>query len=696
MPLAKERILRDTWKSSTQSTMASRWSSPCGLLVVATFLGLSNGCGSGSGSTSQVDGTGQAATPAPYGRGGRVVTEAELEELRKDHSLVPTDQPSKDSQTQLDENLAAASGYLRNHPEAAQRLAPAIQNVRAGAGTGPHTTTLTTRSGKTKTVLLMDDFWKLNSTLKWMAVVETQSNQLSVFKVLKHQFPDGHLPDHTTLPTEDEAARMSAEDLIELNKTLTGQQSSSGAEGAEPTAGAAYTPLPAGFTRSAPLGYPTREYGVNWGMDLESLNVNTSQFGYAPNGIMRFALQQFPHTAQYTPNFSNVTSVKDQGPRGTCTAFATVSAMEAAAMTNSTLPTNLSEQALYGFALLGSPSAEDGYNSGDYLNMMANGSYSAAPYETWWDYNPAIARWTTGSTPPYADSCDGYGKGCSDTTAEDPLVCTSSQCYYEYPLAANNGVTVTNSSALVLPTAAAMLQLGFPVILEFAETPDFESPDISGYVTYTGNGDSLGGHAVHAVGYLTNAQLAAAAASAGITDVPTAAGGGFFVIKNSWGDWFGDGGYVYVPYSYFDQNLTAVYSINAIAFVGVIPGIPSGLSSRAPSVSLPSPSLALGSGAEGSFVISNVGTAPTEVYLAPENPALLALITGPSASSHTFILTPGWSYAQWVAVWENTPPGSYSTGVAMDPGGVESVSYTVPKPRPAPIPCVNPHEGCKP
>jgi hypothetical protein len=639
--------------------------------------------------------------PAPSGfrpdsQNIKWVSEAELAELRKDDPLVPANQPPKDRHTQLEQNLAAAAGYLGDHPEAANRLKPAIQNARAGAGTGPHPITLTSHSGQTKPVLLMDDYWTLNSALKWMAVVETKTNQLGLFKILKHQFPDGHLPDHTPLATDDEAAAMSAEQLVELNSKLTpeGQQSSSGAVGLQaPTAGAAYA--------GAPLGHPNQEYGVHWGMDLESLEVNSPQVGYAANGIMRFAPKVFPHTGQYTPNFSNVTSVKDQGPRGTCTAFATASAIEATALTSFSLPTNLSEQALYGFGLLGDTSVNDGYYSGDYLSAMGNGSYSAVPYEASWDYNRAISRWSPYTTPPFADSCDGYGSACSETIGEDPLVCTSSQCFYAYPVPANDGIKVTSSSAIVLPTAVSVLQMGYPVILEFTTTSDFEHPGAGGYVNYTGNSTSLGGHAVHAVGYLTNLQVVAGATLAGIDilGVPLAAGGGYFIIKNSWGDGFGDGGYVYVPYSYVQQNLTAAYSINDVAFVGAIAGIPSGISSQTPLLSLPSPSLALGSH-PGSFVISNVGTGPSLVDITPANSSYLALTTGPSESTHIFVLTPGWSYAQGVSYWANMPPGSYSTGVGINGVpffyGYESVTYTVPKPPPTPPPCINPHTGCRP
>jgi hypothetical protein len=48
-----------------------------------------------------------------------------------------------------------------------------------------------------------------------------------------------------------------------------------------------------------------------------------------------------------------------------------------------------------------------------------------------------------------------------------------------------------------------------------------------------------GQHAMNVIGYITNADLAAR-----VPNAPQGACGGYFILKNSWGSWFGDGGHL--------------------------------------------------------------------------------------------------------------------------------------------------------
>ncbi len=58
-----------------------------------------------------------------------------------------------------------------------------------------------------------------------------------------------------------------------------------------------------------------------------------------------------------------------------------------------------------------------------------------------------------------------------------------------------------------------------------------------------------GGHAVHVTGYLSNERLATR-----LPKAPPGAGGGYFIVKNSWGTCFGDAGYVYLPVDWVKAN----------------------------------------------------------------------------------------------------------------------------------------------
>ena len=67
----------------------------------------------------------------------------------------------------------------------------------------------------------------------------------------------------------------------------------------------------------------------------------------------------------------------------------------------------------------------------------------------------------------------------------------------------------------------------------------------------------LGGHAVLVTGYVDNTKLPAGIAAG--------SGGGYLIIKNSWGTGSGDGGYFYVPYDYIKTYATGLTVILDVA-----------------------------------------------------------------------------------------------------------------------------------
>ena len=68
----------------------------------------------------------------------------------------------------------------------------------------------------------------------------------------------------------------------------------------------------------------------------------------------------------------------------------------------------------------------------------------------------------------------------------------------------------------------------------------FESPQNGHIPMPQPNEQLLGGHAVFCCGY---------------QDDPQYEGGGYLIVKNSWGTNFGDQGYIYLPYAYVRQPL---------------------------------------------------------------------------------------------------------------------------------------------
>ena len=165
----------------------------------------------------------------------------------------------------------------------------------------------------------------------------------------------------------------------------------------------------------------------------------------------------------------------------------------------------------------------------------------------------------------YPDSCVGYTETCTDFAfqAEEAVIYVLGfpVVYHENP--APNAGAWGVALALEIGVDAAALdwaqfaldnEVSFAVAVDV--TASFRSPDANGYVTYVANETVTGGHAMHVAGWVANADLPAGA--------PSGSGGGYFVLKNSWGEIAGDCGYYYVPYDYllnYGRSLTTV-SVN--------------------------------------------------------------------------------------------------------------------------------------
>ncbi|MDQ7096922.1 C1 family peptidase [Desulfosporosinus sp. PR] len=101
------------------------------------------------------------------------------------------------------------------------------------------------------------------------------------------------------------------------------------------------------------------------------------------------------------------------------------------------------------------------------------------------------------------------------------------------------------SSLIALKTALAE---GYPVVIGIKIYENFESDQVAqtGIIPLPKQGEQyLGGHAVLAVGYKDDAQ---------IKDE------GVVICRNSWGENWGDHGYFYLPYHYFDDNVLDMWT----------------------------------------------------------------------------------------------------------------------------------------
>jgi hypothetical protein len=283
------------------------------------------------------------------------------------------------------------------------------------------------------------------------------------------------------------------------------------------------------------------------------------------------------------------TCVRDQGRRGTCWGFSTNAAVELWVAKKYARWINLSEQHLvYMTKHIWYPSFY-GDNGGPPFEKILDTGYTH-PFEFQWDYNQSRSRTANDTTMTYRNTCLGYGGAeaafCSDTNHQGQLVCFD---FLGFRFCGAVGPSITTTSGFhhtfanyfwypsdpsgsfaTMVWGLAIFQK--PILIAFGVTPSFDVPDANGYVTYRGphcavamNGTCTpspgcecdrGGHIVLATGLVDNSQLPPGA--------PPGAGGGYVVVKNSWGNCYGDAGYVYLPYDWVKAYVGAAAVVGSI------------------------------------------------------------------------------------------------------------------------------------
>jgi hypothetical protein len=299
-------------------------------------------------------------------------------------------------------------------------------------------------------------------------------------------------------------------------------------------------------------------------------------------------------------NKDKLTCVKAQGQRETCHIFAATSAVEEMIGIDTGTRVNLSEQDFmeHEKGVWHQEYHHGGGNPKIDLLDAAHHNYQF-PYEDQWDYNPQyevdfgtdMGTCKNYPTPPEP--------GCSGSAPEEPEFCLfglnkvkdSEAC----PLGLVGFIPATlrgapspykvNAAAvgsLWDPSADAATKDGYvglikisllsdnAVILALNLTPKFGHPK-NGYIDYdpSDTKKSTGGHVVHLVGYIDNGALASNPGTNGTKDKEKplpGAGGGYFIIKNSWGPCTGDVGYEYMPVQYLKDKATGVTVLSSIAY----------------------------------------------------------------------------------------------------------------------------------
>lgn len=253
-------------------------------------------------------------------------------------------------------------------------------------------------------------------------------------------------------------------------------------------------------------------------LNIQMENHQDSQKRLTPDGFVFdgdvFQLQPFKEELfeeDYTPHSnllasvdlrSGFTSVKNQGKMGACTAFAVVSIMESILKRNRKSDLDLSEQFVY-------------YNVRDREGNSAvdKGSSLYGVVKTMSDEGVCLESYF-----PY-----------------NPTDCSLKPSQAAYDDAANRKIVKALNVKLAVDDVKSALCDGYPVAIivkifdSFYPRKGFVPMPLESEMK---NGDS-GYHTMVIVGFNDDAK--------------------FFVVRNSWGKGFGDKGYCYMPYSYFEN-----------------------------------------------------------------------------------------------------------------------------------------------
>lgn len=280
-----------------------------------------------------------------------------------------------------------------------------------------------------------------------------------------------------------------------------------------------------------------------------------------------------------------VSPIKSQGERGTCWAFAAVAAVESRERVQNNNTANVSEQFLVNKVKREWFESDfvDGGSAASALNAAVDRNQTLMP-EAGWTYNPASGRpdnafssGVAGSAASYAGACNGYSGWCSETAHQSQRSCTNvlglefcgfnKQSFNGAGVAASrvrqiwsNGETFNLNQYRALLASGVSLIASFPVYEGIMAAPatgivsDYRKQmrDVNGKMV----DGTYGGHLVQVVGFISNEAMSwpGAAASA-------VGGGGYFVIRNSWGC-AGDGGYFYVPADYVSSLFSTLETLD--------------------------------------------------------------------------------------------------------------------------------------
>lgn len=441
---------------------------------------------------------------------------------------------------------------LAQHPEILARLTrkPSPQDPFVKTlPDGNYQVTIRDTQGKTQQIVTMGDEFLYGALANSIRKFPEHKNQHAAYAAMYKGLPDKY-KQQKQLPRPEAITHYTADQLIALNTSITTDL---------------LVIYPTLVLDPKPLGYPA-SCATEIGYDSRNTDRTGGSCAHNANGLFQNASYSLKWYA---------TCVKNQGNRGTCVSFGVTASVETKIALKRHKWMNLSEEDLYNKAkMTWYPSTwGDGLNTAGIVDDINNRNYTF-PYELSWNYNPSYSRIAHPATHTYTNSCVGYtGAYCSNTNHQGQLVCTRISifgtsytfCGYRAPTPGSSGEQATVVSQLWNPAnpsfstalLALAVSLKLPATIALPVTPTFDGAPATGFQSYLGTAEgNRGWHAVQVIGYVPNTSLPAA--------LPKGSGGGWFVIKNSWGACWKDAGYIYLSYDWVKNYVGSASIINDV------------------------------------------------------------------------------------------------------------------------------------
>lgn len=261
---------------------------------------------------------------------------------------------------------------------------------------------------------------------------------------------------------------------------------------------------------------PDRRDFTEWSPNVERIARNLVAPYVMSGSVTNATAEEIPRKFSLRKKFG---PIKDQGARPTCTAFPAAAIVEYLGRNVYGVDLNLSERFIYKMGCwLAGLSGDDG----SYCRaVMACARLFGAPPEQYWPYGATDARFLDEPNAPVV----ALAKNNSALT------------YFRHD------ADRTTPPGCVALSVRKWLAAGIPAMGGFHVFPSYETAEDDGCIPFPGPSESaFAGHAVCLVGYDDDKVI--------VNNKYKNKTTGAFEFRNSWGEYWGDYGYGWLPYQY--------------------------------------------------------------------------------------------------------------------------------------------------